>query len=265
MLIVNYGTPELTLAAAASACADPWVGEVILVDNAAPGDATSVPLLQEFAARSAGRVRVVPAGVNHGFGAGTNLAAAHATLPYLFLMNSDATLQPGALAPLLEVLADPRVGIVAPPVYRPDGSLQADACGKFPTPGRVLFRRNRGGRDGTSPDWVSGVACLLRREEFQQRGGFDPAIFMYHEDVELCWRFRRQFGAEIRRATRGPGVVHHGGASHTASRAQQHAYDRSQDYFLRKSGARAASRRLVRLARWGYRRMQRARGGGGPR
>jgi len=38
--------------------------------------------------------------------------------------------------------------------------------------------------------WMSGAAFAVRREIFEQIGGFDSNIFMYAEDVDLSWRIR---------------------------------------------------------------------------
>jgi GT2 family glycosyltransferase len=41
-------------------------------------------------------------------------------------------------------------------------------------------------------NWNSHACVLVRREHYFEVGGYEPAIFMYGEDVELSYRLRRQ-------------------------------------------------------------------------
>jgi GT2 family glycosyltransferase len=45
--------------------------------------------------------------------------------------------------------------------------------------------------------WVSAAACVFRTASLKAVGGFDPAIFLYGEDVDLSWRLRAR-GARLR-------------------------------------------------------------------
>ncbi|HVL40248.1 MAG TPA: glycosyltransferase family 2 protein [Fimbriimonadaceae bacterium] len=246
-LIVNYRTPELTAAAARSVLSEPETHEVVIIDNAS-GDGSAEHLQRELVGE---RVRVLALDQNLGFGAGNNAGAATSEADYLFFLNSDAALRVGGLGSLLRTLNEPNVGIVAPRVCTLDGQEQLDSYGVFPTPRDLLLRRRRQPENPLAPPWVSGVAFLTRRRDFETVGGFDEGYFMYLEDVDLCFRYRAA-GLGVLRVPEAE-VTHIGGGSRHSSREQKSQYDRSQDRFLRKAGFSPLSRRLVRFARALYR------------
>lgn len=160
--------------------------EVVIVDNAST-DGTLDELVRVRGAKILRNAR------NLGFGPANNQGAAMARGRYLLLLNSDAWVRPGWLAPLLETAdADPSVAAVAPKLLYPDGRLQEA--------GSILWRdgrvRNYGDGDrATRPEYLfrrnvdyASAACLLvRRSAFIAVGGFDPRFApVYYEDVDLC-------------------------------------------------------------------------------
>jgi GT2 family glycosyltransferase len=165
-----------------------------------------------------------------GFARGYNQAAAQARGRHLLLLNPDTVTRPGALRRLVEFLdAHPKAGAVGPRLLNSDGSLQY-SCRRFPHPLAALFRntplgklfpRNRYTRAylmtdcdhsrEAEVDWISGAAMAIRREAWEQVGGFDEGFFMYAEDMDWCRRARTA-GWEIWYAP-GAEIVHHIGRS----------------------------------------------------
>lgn len=254
-VIVNYRTKELSAEAARSVASEPAITEIVVVDNAS-GDGSVEYLRREL---DDPRVQVVASETNLGFGQGVNLGARHCTAPLLLFLNSDAVLVPGSLATLARtLLEDESVAIVAPAVYdAATGNLQAGAHGVFPSLRTILLRTNRRPPETLSPDWVSGVALLLRRQDFEEIGGFDPEFHMYLEDVELCHRFRAA-GRTIRREL-AAGVVHAGNRSWSEGSftvALDHAL-RGRAAFCRKAGYPIAECMAMEAIRFGHMLLQR--------
>jgi GT2 family glycosyltransferase len=119
------------------------------------------------------RVDVKRSPTNVGFGRGHNANAARCTAPFLFVLNQDCILEPGVLAPLLELA---------------NGDARRIAAWEL----RQIPYEHPKAYDPVTQEvpWVSGAATLFRRSTFDAVGGFDPALFMYGEDVDLSWRLR---------------------------------------------------------------------------
>jgi GT2 family glycosyltransferase len=155
-------------------------------------------------------------------------------------LNSDTRLHPGALAALAGYLeSHPRVGMVGPRLVNPDGTLQPSV---YPTPAPVaeLLRwtslaavaaRMPGLRDryflrwsherAASVGWLVGAALAIRKEAFDEVGGFDTSFFMYSEEVDLAYRLGKA-GWEVHFVPAAT-VTHFGGASTDAYRADMMA------------------------------------------
>jgi GT2 family glycosyltransferase/O-antigen/teichoic acid export membrane protein len=256
VVVVNYRTPELTAAAVSSVVDDPCVAEVVVVDNHSCDGS-----LEHLAALlPSPEVRILAAPANGGFGRGADLGVRAAGAPLVLLLNSDATVEPGSIRLLRRALvADPSVGMVAPAVYGPDGRTpQRDAYGRFPSLRTMVLRTNRHPRPSLSPDWVSGVAVLLRRADYLAVGGFDPGYHMYLEDVDLCWRLRGA-GRLVLRVPEA--AVRHRGAGRPDPRRRRQYHDSQQVWLSRRAASRPARAAVTALS---FLRTGRRAGAGGP-
>lgn len=259
-VVVTHETREEALACLAS-LGPAGAAEVVLVDSGST-DGTADAVRAAFP-----DVAVVELD-NVGYAQAANAGVARTTAPVVVVANADTRFAAGAVTALAAVFAaDREVGAAGPLVRYPDGRLQA-SCRRFPTPGQAAghallglwFPRNRWTRayrmlddDPSAPrdvDWLSGCAIALRREAFDDVGGFDPGYFMFVEDVDLGYRLRR---ADWRvRYCPDAEVVHTVGASTRRHRVRMVvAHARSLDRFYGRAYARGAGRWLRPLVRVG--------------
>jgi GT2 family glycosyltransferase len=178
--------------------------ELIVVDNL--GDAR----LGIDGTGWTGGARVLGNRQPQGFAANANQAMRAARGRHALLLNPDTVLRSGRMVDALRfMLAHPDVGILGGRLVNPDGSVQS-SYRRFPTVPVVLarglgadrwthqpaFYRHRLMRDQmltgvADVDWVYGAFMLLERERFLALGGMDERFFLYYEDVDLCYRYRR--------------------------------------------------------------------------
>lgn len=176
--------------------------EVIVVDNASTDGTSGIVARFEWA-------RFVDSGGNLGYAAGVNIGSR--LVPgnrALFVLNPDLVVMPGALARLLDDLAEPSVGVVVPRVQDPSGTL-VPSLRYEPSNWRKLIDAMFGAQaarlaDGWSgmvwnplayettqyPDWAVGAALLVSTECRAAVGAWDERYFLYFEETDFMRRVR---------------------------------------------------------------------------
>ena len=215
IVIPTFNTASMTLACCRAAIASlPAGGEVIVADDGST-DRTSDRIRAELPA-----VRVVRLEFNSRFGAAANAGVVASKGAIILLLNSDAHIDPLAVAALLGAFAaDSRLGIAGARLTDADGTPQWSG-GPKPT---LLWMavmaigiaavRPRRKRAGVARDvaWVSGAAMAFRREVWTNAGPFNERYRFYAQDLELCIR-AREHGWNVR-VIEDVRVVHGGGAT----------------------------------------------------
>jgi GT2 family glycosyltransferase len=64
-----------------------------------------------------------------------------------------------------------------------------------------------------SQDWLTAAFFMIKREVFEEVGGFDEDYFMYTEEVDYCWRIKKAGWQVCYQPTLS--ITHLGGASST--------------------------------------------------
>lgn len=200
--VVSWNTRDLLDRCLTALRADHQAGraEVWVVDNGSVDD--SAQMVRE----SHPWVQLIERPDNPGFGAAVNDVAARTAARWIAPANADTAVERGALAALLGAgRRYPRAGILAPALVLASGETQ-HSIHPFPTLASTIalhvglgrFTGQRLALEGRTRlessrevDWAHGAFLLVRRETWDAVGGFDEAMWLYAEDLDLCWRTRR--------------------------------------------------------------------------
>lgn len=230
--------------------------EIIIVDNDSKDN--SIALVKKYCPECI----IVESRENLGFGKGNNKAVRKASGKYIFYLNPDTELITNAIYKMYKCLEDNGTyGAVGVRLVGPDGKIQFTCARTFPTPFRQfsylsmlnrLFPNSRmlsavemdywDHSDSREVDCISGACIMVRKEIVDQLNGFDENIFMYAEDVDLCFRIKERGWKIYYLATEL--IFHHEGAS-SKKRADRYfstvMQRESNYYFLSKHFGRGVA------------------------
>jgi hypothetical protein len=176
--------------------------EIIVVDNGSSDD--SAGIVADRAGRLGGRLSLISLDRNRGTTYPRNLAFRQARGRATCVIDSDTEILSGPIRPILRLLAaDERVGIVAPRLVLPDGSVQ-HSVKRFPTlldklrkvpsivagrpPARADFYPTFPFETCTRVETAISACWFLRSDLFSAVGLLDEQIFYAPEDVEYSAR-----------------------------------------------------------------------------
>ncbi len=201
LIILSWNGLDLLKQCFASVVATDYPNlEIIYADNASTDGSP------EWVAEHFPSVRIIRHAENHLFCKGNNEAILQATGQYLVLVNNDIETPPGWLTALVgRAEADSTIGALQPKVlqyYQRDHFGYGGAAGGFQdrlgysfARGHILqtMERDSGQYDDACElDYAGGCALFLRRTALNEVGLLDERFEMHMEEIDLCWRLRRQ-------------------------------------------------------------------------
>lgn len=206
IIVISYNTKTITYHCLKSILDSsiPVPYEIIVIDNASTDG--SVPMLRTIS-ESNSHVRIMENKKNVGFAKANNQGVQASTTPYILFLNSDTVVLNDAVEKLYIFFTEneDRIHFLGGKLMNADGSPQP-SCGPFYSLitvfGALFLKGDHWGLTRYSPqttkevDWVSGACILTKKAYFEHVSGFDEAIFMYMDEIDLLYR-AKQLGYRV--------------------------------------------------------------------
>jgi GT2 family glycosyltransferase len=209
IVIVHFNTPQETIKCIESilkvlTAADLYTYEILVIDNRSNKN-NYLSLKNYFPQESYTSVKIIRNNMNSGFGLGCMMAMNFSNGKYTAFVNSDTFFEEDCFSDLIAFLEKtPDAGMVTPQQRNMSGNL-------MPTFRRFdSFAQRFGGKlvhkifykgEGADPcdhyshpvavDFIMGSFMLVNTYDFFCAGGFDPNIFLYYEEMDLCLRLKK--------------------------------------------------------------------------
>jgi GT2 family glycosyltransferase len=212
--------------------------ELIIIDNASTDD--SVPTIKKIISKNKTlNTKFLILNTNSGFSQANNLGAKQAQGNYLLFLNPDTIVLHSSISQTLDwFTSHPEALGCTAQLLNADKTIQPSG-GFFPNLLNLLtwstnlddlpiintfikpihphspnfYTHPKFYLQNHSQDWLTGAFILLRKNSFNQAGGFDPKYFMYGEELELCFRLKKTLPHQQFWYLIGPQIIHLGGGS----------------------------------------------------
>ncbi|MGH2574517.1 MAG: glycosyltransferase, partial [Ignavibacteria bacterium] len=158
------------------------------------------------------RIKLIENKINLGFAKANNLGSTEANGKYILILNPDTVLQEDTIEKTIKFYEkDGMIGLVTCKLVLPNGKLDLACRRSFPTPSVAFYRMLGLSRlfplsktfgkynltylnenQSYEVDAVCGAFMLIRKSIYEKLGGFDEDYFMYGEDLDFCYRLKKE-------------------------------------------------------------------------
>ena len=196
-IIVNWNGKDVLSECLQSLLIQEYENLEIWVSDNGSGDGSQA-MLKEFYPS----VHLLENGENLGFGSAVNRGLEKAQGDYFLFLNNDLEMKPDSVGQLVGLLeSDKKIGAAIPKIlyhqdaqeFSPNDSAVINSFGVLVNYTGVAYPNLVGQQDKNDlplTETACGGIFMFSREVYEQVGGFDEDLFLYHEDHDLSWRIR---------------------------------------------------------------------------
>lgn len=247
IIIINYNTSKYTLQCVQSVLDKSKKltdFEIIVVDNNSSLEDYH-HLKSNFPDKD--NIELYRSVINTGFGGGNMFGVQFANSKYLLFLNNDAFLKNDCLSILYDYMEEHGdVGVATAQNYNEkDDHVKSFDHNKGLR--KLLFgrsylektdsvnfpKRNFNYETPVSVNYVNGAFMFFRTEVFAAVGGFDTSIFLYFEEMDICFRIKKLGYKSV--LVPQAKITHHQGASIGTSKKISKESMRSYLYVVKKN------------------------------
>lgn len=178
--------------------------QITVVDN----NSADIEVTEAITSKMGVNLRKLAMNVGYGSAINRVVPELSATISTLLVCNPDCSLNKLAVSAITQATRKKTTGVVGPKILNSDGTIYPSARA-IPSIrngiGHALFANfwhdnpwtqnylsdSHKQNSTVETGWVSGACIAIRRDVFEQVGGFDEQYFMYFEDVDLGFRINR--------------------------------------------------------------------------
>lgn len=220
--------------------------EIIVVDNHS-SDESSVLMKTQFPS-----IRYIENATNYGFPKGNNIAVAAAKGEYICILNPDTVVAENTFEKILAFAKSKTdLGIVGCKLIDGSGNFLPESKRGIPTPWVAFtkifglyklfpkssffnkyYAQHLGENQTGKVDILVGAFMVMKRELYNELGGFDENCFMYADDIDLSYRALQNGKSNYYFAETT--VIHYKGESTTRDQKYMKHFQDAMQFFYKK-------------------------------